>query len=929
MKDLFTYLCNFSIVTSIAIVLAVLLRPVLKKGPSYIRCILWALVFLRLLVPVGFAELPFSAPTLFDTAEEHASVSQGETNVAEKLPAESLPAGNLAADNDTVRDPVQTPGVQVPDTQTPADQAPDVQVPDMQTPNVQAPNVQAPVNDAISGSGEIATPPVQEQTAPLTEKKIDGLLVVSAVWAVGVVAMLGYMLVSNLLLRYRVRGAIVYDSRIRVIDKDCSPFVFGFFRPIIYIPASAKQTDWSHIVAHESSHIKRFDHVLKPLAFFVLCFYWFNPLVWVAYALLSKDIEYACDERTVKHMESNDRKAYSLALLSVSQGENIVFAPPLSFGKVNVKERIKRVMNRKIPVWAMCLTIIICASLLILVTLTPAAVDSLDADSSSEQSSADMPPSERSASILYEPGASLPSYWATVAYTDTSKQIAEELIITEKESGKELQRIKLPDNWRFTEEAAFALDVTFDGYVDLLLPNQRPSGAVWYHAFVWDAEAGELVYTPGFSELSNVALDAERKQILSHRTSSMITAYSISAFDADKKDFILQHSLYWDWSNDAATVFKEYNEKDEIVNQFIFSGTTLSPVSPNAKPYFEEGSVWELASSKWETLLLSPSENAPGKNRTITIYYPDDDWEGYIPFTYEMELSAENLIALCKQHGLLPKEAELLSFEIKNGVGLLDMNAECYAYSDTYHETIGLRAVEKTFLENYKDQIDRVRVTYDGETPGDPFRGDESGTGEDPVRFDENGNVILSDPPTYAEILALHMQNPEVYRDPGELQPETHEMIRLENGQWYQSYVAGSYNCRFILLSWEELGQGRGFGDFRPIGSAENAFLYNLDVMYDNPKGDTLYGEGSHIAVRGTLSQAPDGYAYQLQLPDELIVCAGLPDGTAALLETETLAIPEAYASLFEGKTGEVVVTGVVMQDKNGVFYLKDVALYL
>lgn len=399
MKDLFVYLCSCSVVTSVAILLAVLLRPILKKGPSFIRCILWALVFLRLLVPVGFVELPFSAPSFFDVAEAPA-LSPGN---------EAKPVGDAVIDDTPVQNPVQTPAVQAPVQQPPA---------------------------TVQPSGQAGP---QTGTVTETEHKVDALSVVSVVWAVGVVAMFGYMLVSHLLLRYRVRNAIVYDNRVRVIAQDCSPFVFGFFRPIIYIPASTSKQDWQYIIAHESSHIKRFDHVLKPLAFLVLSVYWFNPLVWVAYLLFGKDIEYACDEKTIRNMENKDRKSYSLALLSVSQGENIVFAPPLSFGKVSVKERIKRVMNRKIPVWAICLAVIICASLLLLMACIPGSAGT----DSGDQSSAEP-----------DPGNSVLELELTVAYADPSELDADSLFFDEGGLAYELVKIgvnKEVKNFKFIE----------------------------------------------------------------------------------------------------------------------------------------------------------------------------------------------------------------------------------------------------------------------------------------------------------------------------------------------------------------------------------------------------------------------------------------------------------------------------------------------
>lgn len=231
-----------------------------------------------------------------------------------------------------------------------------------------------------------------------------------------------------------------------------------------------------------------------------------------------------------------------------------------------------------------------------------------ESDEMSEITSAESEIGDRSDSILYHPNVSLPSYTVTIVYTDTDKQVAEQLVVTEQESGQEIQRMTLPENQRFTKEPAYAADVTFDGYADLLIPNQQPAYGSWFHAYVWDVETGKLIDAPGFSELSNVALDTDRKQILSHRLASRSTSYSISVFDPDKKEFVTQHSLYWDWSDDGVTYFKEFNEKNEIVTEFSFCGTTLDPETTDAKPYFEDGSVWELASSKWETLLMKDAE---------------------------------------------------------------------------------------------------------------------------------------------------------------------------------------------------------------------------------------------------------------------------------------------------------------------------------
>ncbi len=142
-------------------------------------------------------------------------------------------------------------------------------------------------------------------------------------------------------------------------------------------------------------------------------------------------------------------------------------------------------------------------------------------------------------------------------------------------------------------------DVTFDGYIDLLLPNQQTASAVWYHAFVWGTETGGLVYAPGFSELSDVTLDTARKQVLSHRIQSGVESYAISVYDAEKRDFVPLRSLYRDFSGDGDTVFREFDENGKVVRELYFSGTDPDPESEDFASYFEEGSFWELNSEKW------------------------------------------------------------------------------------------------------------------------------------------------------------------------------------------------------------------------------------------------------------------------------------------------------------------------------------------
>jgi len=247
-------------------------------------------------------------------------------------------------------------------------------------------SVAPPINN---DAPTITTPDTEDipSTVPQnTEKKsVSVLTVLSIVWAVGVALMLLYMAISSIVLRVKTKSSIVYDSRIRIINAKTSPFIRGIIRPTIYIPADLDKSSWPHIIAHENAHLKRLDHLVKPVAFVALAVHWFNPLVWVAYIMLCKDIEYACDEKAVKEMDHAERQKYSLSLLSCAAGKALAFAHPLAFGKVSVKERIKRIMNYKISVWAICLALIVSMLLGLLLACSPGGEDASSADGTSEE----------------------------------------------------------------------------------------------------------------------------------------------------------------------------------------------------------------------------------------------------------------------------------------------------------------------------------------------------------------------------------------------------------------------------------------------------------------------------------------------------------------------------------------------------------------
>ncbi len=185
--------------------------------------------------------------------------------------------------------------------------------------------------------------------------------IIAFVWLVGMLAMVSYAFISFLRLKLKLRTAVKKEGKIYQSEGVGSPFVLGLFRPKIYLPYKTDEADIPLVIAHEKAHIKRFDHIIKPLGYLLLSVHWFNPIMWVAYILLCRDIEAACDEKVIKNLGEDVRKSYSTALLNASISRRSVAACPLAFGEVGVKERIKGVMNYKKPAfWVVIAGVAVC-----------------------------------------------------------------------------------------------------------------------------------------------------------------------------------------------------------------------------------------------------------------------------------------------------------------------------------------------------------------------------------------------------------------------------------------------------------------------------------------------------------------------------------------------------------------------------------------
>lgn len=208
-----------------------------------------------------------------------------------------------------------------------------------------------------------AVNPLMTQKVMAQENVLKTVLsAASILWMAGAAAMLLYGIASWLLLRYRVRASVLLQDNVYVNDHIDSPFVFGFFRPKIYIPSGMDEGQLTYVLAHEKAHIRRGDHCWKPLSFWLLTVYWFNPLLWVAYILLCRDIEQACDEKVIADMDNGDKKRYSQALVACSVHRRMIMACPVAFGEIGIKARIKGVLSYKKPAfWVVFAAVAVCA----------------------------------------------------------------------------------------------------------------------------------------------------------------------------------------------------------------------------------------------------------------------------------------------------------------------------------------------------------------------------------------------------------------------------------------------------------------------------------------------------------------------------------------------------------------------------------------
>lgn len=224
--------------------------------------------------------------------------------------------------------------------------------------------------------------PMVQAAAPVTQvtRGIAWGQVLTVVWLIGVAVMAVYALVSYIRLINRVQVSIRIQDKLYLCDIVRSPFVLGIFRPRIYLPSDMEPQTTAFVLAHEQAHLRRGDHIWKPLGYAILCIHWFNPLCWLAYILFCRDMEQACDEAVIRNMTSQDKKAYSTALLKCSLPRSAIAACPLAFGELSVKQRIRGVLNyRKPKFWVVAVSTLLCVVLAACFLTDPVKANAVEA----------------------------------------------------------------------------------------------------------------------------------------------------------------------------------------------------------------------------------------------------------------------------------------------------------------------------------------------------------------------------------------------------------------------------------------------------------------------------------------------------------------------------------------------------------------------
>ena len=329
MEKIFTVICERGISAGYVILAVIVLRLLFRKSPRWVMGILWALVAIRLICPI-VVESPFSVVPkgpLFDKETSNLK-SEQEVQQINNLPDQNQTAGKQVAE-------------------------------------------------------------IKEHTAKQDEtkdfwtdkRKTDSKKMLSTIWLLGMLVLTGYGIFGSLRLEYQLRFAVPVEQQIWECDTIYTSFLWGLFHPRIYLPSGMNEETKRYVIRHERTHQKRGDHWWKVIGYVLLVIYWFQPLMWIAYWIFARDIEYACDEHVIGNLSFAERKEYAQALLLCGSGRSRRLAGPLAFGGLGVKPRIKNVLSYQKPGRGkIAISLLVCVAVSVCFLTNPKDVNGMDAE---------------------------------------------------------------------------------------------------------------------------------------------------------------------------------------------------------------------------------------------------------------------------------------------------------------------------------------------------------------------------------------------------------------------------------------------------------------------------------------------------------------------------------------------------------------------
>ena len=331
MEQVFLTILNMSITASWLVLVVIFLRIVLRKVPKSFAVVMWALVGIRLICP-------FSVESEWSLMPRFEKISENMLDSEHSLDENGIPS----APEDTYFTDTQMGNI------SNEGKHPE-QVPSQNQGESSNTHIQAGVN---AGQGN------RLEDTSFLEKFVG---IAPRIWFAGMLVMLAYSMITYFRLHRKVSISLCMKENIYLCDEIDTPFIFGIIKPRIYIPSGMETEQIQYVVEHERAHWQRKDHWWKPLGFTLLAVHWFNPVMWLAYILLCRDIELACDEKVIKNMSNLDKKGYSETLLACSVPRRMILACPLAFGEVGVKERVKFMRQYKKPAfWIIVVSVVVC-----------------------------------------------------------------------------------------------------------------------------------------------------------------------------------------------------------------------------------------------------------------------------------------------------------------------------------------------------------------------------------------------------------------------------------------------------------------------------------------------------------------------------------------------------------------------------------------